>query len=305
MKPRGIPAWDMAWPGGLTLACIMRWGSQPIRSGLLNRLTMKKPLLYQPSLLWALVAFVLGLGLNQSLAVGEVMIPLLKTSSGEFKNVKIFSRTGTHLSFSHENGTAVIKVADVESESLAALEQSNAGAAEPTNQVPGAMVMVKVQPKPTPDPAWLAQIKQGFSKLRMESAPLEMTPRQGWILLGAIVFAGWFYCLCASLICKKAGRPGGLLVWLPLLQMIPMFRAAKMSGWWFLGMFIPLLNLVGQVLWCVKITQARGKGFFTAVMLILPGTNIFAFLYLALSNGHADEESTFALVRPPHALAVN
>ena len=72
-----------------------------------------------------------------------------------------------------------------------------------------------------------------------------------------------------------------------------------------LAFIVPLLNLVGQVLWCVKITQARGKGFLTAVMLILPVTNILAFLYLALSNGHAKEENAFELVRPPHALALN
>ena len=62
-----------------------------------------------------------------------------------------------------------------------------------------------------------------------------------------------------------------------------------MSGWWFLGYFIPVLNLLTWILWCVKITQARGKGFLTTLFLILPFTHIFAFLYLAFSS--ADEEA--------------
>ena len=261
--------------------------------------------MHRTHLFGALMALLLAFGLNQSLAVGEVLIPLLKTANGDFKSVKIFSRTQTHLSFSHESGTAVIKVADLERESLAALDRSRAGSPEAGNQVMGAMVIVNAQPKPEPDSAWLAQTKQVLGKIQSESVPVELTRRQAWTALGVLVFLWWSYSLCVSLICKKAGRPGGSLAWLPGLQLIPLFRAARMSGWWFLAMFIPVLNLIGQVLWCVKITQARGKGFLTAVMLILPGTNLLAFLYLAFSNGHAQEEDTFELVRPPHALAVN
>jgi hypothetical protein len=119
------------------------------------------------------------------------------------------------------------------------------------------------------------------------------------------VFSLWFSGLCASLICRKAGRPGGLLAWLPVFQMLPLFHAARMSRWWFLALIVPVLNLIAVVLWCVKITQARGKGFFTAVMLILPATNFLAYLYLAFSNGDASEEDAYVPIRCPHALAVN
>jgi len=266
---------------------------------------MKKNLRHQASWLWALTAFILGFGLNHSLAIGEVSIPLLKTTGGDFRNVKVFSRTSTHLSFSHEKGTAVIKVSDIEEESVTAIEQSNAGAFEAETPVPGAVVMLKTKPTPKPDPAWLVQSKQMLGKLNIDSLPFAVDRMLVWKVTGGLLAAWWFYSLCCSLICKKTGHPGGLMVWLPVFQVIPMFRAARMSGWWFLALFIPLLNLIAPLLWCVKITQARGKGFFTAAMLILPGTNLLAFIYLAFSNGRAKEEDTFTLVRPPHALAVN
>ena len=48
---------------------------------------------------------------------------------------------------------------------------------------------------------------------------------------------------------------------------------------------MPVLNLVPQILWSLKIAKARGKSVWVGVLLLLPVTNLFAFLYLAFSNG--------------------
>ena len=98
-----------------------------------------------------------------------------------------------------------------------------------------------------------------------------------------------FYCYCCILICRKAGHPPGVLVWLPLLKLLPMLRAAGMSRWWFLAFFVPVLNLVPAILWCFKIAKARGKSVWIGVLLLFPVTNLFAFLYLAFSDGAADD----------------
>ena len=57
-----------------------------------------------------------------------------------------------------------------------------------------------------------------------------------------------------------------------------------MSGWWVVAFFVPVLNLVGHVLWCVKIVQARSKTMPLMILLLLPVTSFFAFLYLAFSD---------------------
>jgi hypothetical protein len=61
-------------------------------------------------------------------------------------------------------------------------------------------------------------------------------------------------------------------------------QAAGMSLLWFLALFVPLLNLISFVLWCVRIVRARGKSFIVSILLILPITNPLAFLYLAFSS---------------------
>jgi ABC-type uncharacterized transport system permease subunit len=58
-----------------------------------------------------------------------------------------------------------------------------------------------------------------------------------------------------------------------------------MAPVWVLAFLIPLLNLVAQVVWSFKIAKARGKNAGWAILLLLPVTNILAFLYLAFSSG--------------------
>jgi len=86
------------------------------------------------------------------------------------------------------------------------------------------------------------------------------------------------------LICQKTGTSPGLLVWLPVLQLIPLLRAAGMSGSWFLAYLVPGLNIVAQVVWSVKIAKTRGKTGWVALLLLLPLVNLLAFLYLAFSE---------------------
>jgi uncharacterized membrane protein YhaH (DUF805 family) len=86
------------------------------------------------------------------------------------------------------------------------------------------------------------------------------------------------------------------MIWFPVLQMFPLLRAAKMSGWWFVAFLIPLIGVVAHIVWCVKICKACGKSGLVIVLLILPGTNVLAFLYLALSKGNIESTET---VTPP------
>jgi hypothetical protein len=52
--------------------------------------------------------------------------------------------------------------------------------------------------------------------------------------------------------------------------------------------FLALLAVavsVGWIIWCFKISSARGKSPLVGVMLLLPGLNVLALLYLAFSGG--------------------
>jgi hypothetical protein len=123
-----------------------------------------------------------------------------------------------------------------------------------------------------------------------------------------------FFSYCVMLICAKAARPGGFIVWLPIVRFIALLRAANMSPHWFLVIFLPLvasavisnvprtpplliiaylaflainllLAVIAAITWCFKIAKARGKSAWVGLFLLLPGINLFAFLYLAFSDG--------------------
>ena len=141
--------------------------------------------------------------------------------------------------------------------------------------------------------------------------------RRVWLpaLIGGVVFY-LFLCLCFGLICAKAGKPSPWLVWIPILQIFPLIRAARMSPVWFILallslllpivlhkfapggnlqekifgpygiIFIPLslVNLIGWVIWSFKICKARGKNPALGVLLLLPVTNLLTLIYLAFSK---------------------
>jgi hypothetical protein len=100
-----------------------------------------------------------------------------------------------------------------------------------------------------------------------------------------------FFCYCCWQICRKTSNRGGLLVWLPGFQMVPLLRAAGMSPWLFFTLFIPPISPFVMIVWCFRICRVRQKSAFTAVLLVLPVTNILAFIYLALSGYGPEEEA--------------
>jgi hypothetical protein len=143
---------------------------------------------------------------------------------------------------------------------------------------------------------------------------LKALPPAFLALLLVPVAAYLFLCFCFHLICKKAGAPSPL-VWIPLVQMLALYRAAKMSPWWFAPHLVPVvmvvaipmlplqsipppvligsmfgmaalsfLTLIGWVIWCFKICTARGKSPLAGVGLLLPGVNLVALCYLAFSK---------------------
>jgi hypothetical protein len=103
------------------------------------------------------------------------------------------------------------------------------------------------------------------------------------------------------LICKKTGNEPGILIWIPVLQLWPLVKAAGMPGWAFLFWLLPISSPIVTVIWCFKICQARGKNAALGLLLLLPITNIITFLYLAFSNDGAAEEPE---VRQPGQLVL-
>jgi len=220
-------------------------------------------------------------------AADEETFSVLQIGTATYRNVTVTGKAKDCIFILHSRGITSVKIQDLPQDLRTKL---------------GYEVPAAPQPKTTPA-AWATQT---FSKIQVPQArqlqervtswwhfdsPEAKTrlPRmsQNILLLAAGVSVAFyfFYCYCCMLICRKAGYEPGVLVWVPMFQLVPLLKAAGMSPWWLLGFVVPGFNLVAQVVWCIKITRARGKTALVALLLIFPLSSPLAVLYLAFSGG--------------------
>jgi len=93
-----------------------------------------------------------------------------------------------------------------------------------------------------------------------------------------------FGCYVMKRICEKAGGQPGILIWIPILQIIPILKAAGMSLWWIIGLLIPIVNIVGTILLWVNLHKKMGKNPWLTILCFIPFVNIIYILYLAFSK---------------------
>lgn len=209
---------------------------------------------------------------------------VLQSKTSVYSNVTVTSKSAQYIMIQHANGLASLQVADLSPEVLQTL-----GYAAPKSLHDGTLT-VKARTKAIVQAIPTQQIEQAWSKHAPAGSPsLKINTDVVLMVLAGFVVLYLFFCYCGSLICQKVGKPGGVLIWLPILQYVPLFRAANMSPLWLLAMLVPILNLVAHFLWSFRIAGARGKGFWTAAFLFLP-TFPLAFMYLAFSGGGKSED---------------
>jgi hypothetical protein len=240
-------------------------------------------------LVWLLLAVALVHPAHGARLVEETF-PVLKTRTGTYTNVTVTTRADSYVFILHSTGMTSIKIPDLPVEVRRQLGYPTPDAPAPVKSEATVSVAAKENETPTATSQeeavkqWKAHFLQQLAASKINSEVLLTV-----FVVGLLFHL--FFSYCCSQICSKAGSPGGLLVWLPILQIFPLLRAADMSGWWFLGYFVPVLNLVTHILWALNITKARGKDIWVAILLILPITNLFAFLYLAFSSSAPSEDS--------------
>lgn len=217
----------------------------------------------------------------------DTTFDLLQTKTGVYSNVTVTTKAKDHIVIQYAGGLTSLKVADLSPE----IQQALGYGANRKSQE--GLFTITARAKSLVGAISTKQIEQVWNKHAPAGMPpLELTSTVIYAALGgfAILYLG--FCYCGSLICQKVGRPAGLLMWVPGLQFIPLFHAAKMSPLWMLAMVVPGLNIWAHIRWSFRIAGARGQGFWTAFFLILP-TYPLAFIYLAFagSTPPPDEDS--------------
>ena len=107
------------------------------------------------------------------------------------------------------------------------------------------------------------------------------------VILGLLVFALALYvfvCYCLKRICEKCGEDPGILIWIPIVQLVPLLKVAKMELWMIILFFIPIVNFVIGIMMWAKICTARGKSPWLVILMFIPIVNIAFIPYLAFSE---------------------
>ncbi len=219
----------------------------------------------------------------------EEKFDVLQTKTGTYTNVTVTTHAKNYIFIMHSTGMRNIKISDLSLETQVELGYAPGGTRKVSTEttVANGKTMTFESTNGVMSKIGLPQIK--FDAAWMKPVEATMRKLSGTIilaLLGVAFALHLFFSYCASLICKKAGGDPGVMIWLPLLQLLPLLRTAGMSGWWFIGYMIPVVNIVTHILWCINIVEAREKNGLMAVLLILPVTSLFAFLYLAFSDAN-------------------
>lgn len=213
----------------------------------------------------------------------DMKLETLMAEGVTYSNVVIFSKNATHVTISYAGGMASLKA-----KSLDTATQRKLGYLAP--EEPKADLTLT---SAAADPERVREIQERVQR-NVEEFLQQVDKKSLYQILTLLGILYLFFCYCCTQICKKTDNRAGILVWVPGFQMIPLLRAAGMSPWLFIALFIPVVGVIVSIVWCVRICRVRQKNPFVALLLIVPVTFPIGFVYLALS-GHprnADETDT-------------
>jgi hypothetical protein len=210
----------------------------------------------------------------------------LTVGSTTYSNVTVLNKTRYDVFITHDWGLANVKVQDLDYNA-----QVKLGYQAPKEEAGKSIFNAPKEILSGLDPVHsdLQQFEQQLPPevLTLVEQVAEMPEWMPRAIVGTITFVYLTFCFLCRQICVKTGQEPSLLIWMPILKQFPMLRAAGMSAWWFLLNFVGLWG-IRSLVWCFKIAVARGKHWSVGLLLVLPVTNIFAFLYLAFSSGLGD-----------------
>jgi hypothetical protein len=225
----------------------------------------------------------LTLALCVSAADSDVKFDTITADGETYSNAVVFSKSATHVSVSHSRGMANIKASSLDTATQRRLGFLAAEEPAAVTKLPGLGGLA--------DPR-VRELQERYQK-NVEEFVAQLDPAMAYKILALLGILYLFLCYCCWQICRKTSNRAGLLVWLPGFQMIPLLRAAGMSPWLFLALFLPVVNLIIWIVWCFRICRVRQKSPLLGIMMLLPVTNVMAFVYLALSGYGPEAENPY------------
>jgi hypothetical protein len=261
---------------------------------------MKRVEHYRRYLGSVLLLFLLVLSSRAAAKSGDIIMgkaeqtfPVLQTKTGAYTNVTVTKKTKDWIFIIHSAGVCNLKASDLPTDARIALGY------EAPPKTPGADGVTTAETSGAESATTsklphinLAEVKQFAADWRLNRKEKESEIRSFitahativCIFLGALLALHVIVSAIFWMICRKTHNSPGPLVWVPFLQLIPLLRAANMPRAWFFAFFVPVVNIVAVVIFCIKIVKSRGKGVWVSILLMLPPLSGLAMLYLAFSS---------------------
>lgn len=224
-----------------------------------------------------------------------------------FTNVWVNRQTNFNILIRHSGGIYTIKLTDLPKVELEALKP----------QI-GDLANIEIKDNPKIVSRYIELQNSDAVRDRIEEQ-LQMAGQLVQALLFPVITVMLVIHLLSSFfilaICRKTKTKAGFEVWLPVLNMTSLMRAAGINGVWaLLGFVAPLIPVVVftyqlvppasfsgfvvvgvsslfmlasgvvWIVWCFKICVARQKNGWLGILLLLPGVNLLTFLYLAFAD---------------------
>ncbi len=103
-----------------------------------------------------------------------------------------------------------------------------------------------------------------------------------------------YFSLTIMIIAKKLNVSNYWLAWIPILQFIIFFKCAKLSPWFTVLLFIPIINIFFGIIFLIygwmRIAENRGFEPWYGVLIIVPGGGIIIPGYLAWAEPKSKTE---------------
>jgi len=106
----------------------------------------------------------------------------------------------------------------------------------------------------------------------------------GLIVILPIIGLYVYFALALSTIAKKTNTENPWFAWIPILNVILMWKISGMRWWTLLLILVPIVNIVIVIMYWMKIAEKRGKPSWMGILMIVPIINFVIPGVLAWSN---------------------
>jgi hypothetical protein len=252
----------------------------------------------------------------------EVTVPVLRVGADYFTNAAVTAQSATRVTVIHSRGMLMAKMADLDPDVRRQLgfdpgpakgSNGTATSAAGTN----ATVLGKLK---TMGDGFLAGVAQAQADRETKGAPLfralsEIGKRAeqeaknssdrfenpswvqelvGFLILGLVFLLYVLFCKACGHLCRRAGSPSQILVWLPGFKRLALYRATGTSWWWFFIGIVPVFGqLIAAIAWivcCVRLCDTFQLSRWWVWLMILPGINWLVFMHFATATKAEDRD---------------